>query len=109
MRFCYVPQESRTSRRYNCQPDTVIANANKNEQELTRIRVQPIFSSMLYGNPGYCQLAMDCPEEIKSGADDLSEMGVFHDLYQPQRENNLRLRLSEYTPAGMDIGIIFVN
>lgn len=109
MRFCYVLQESRTPRRYNCQPDTAIANADKGKQEQTRLQVQPIFTSMQYSTPGYCQLAMDCPEEIRRGADDSSEIGVFHDLYQPQREDNLRLRLSEYTPAGMDISIIFEN
>jgi hypothetical protein len=36
-------------------------------------------------------------------------MGVFHDLFNPQREANLRARLDEYTPAGMRAGIIFVN
>jgi hypothetical protein len=36
-------------------------------------------------------------------------MGAFHDLYQPQREASLRARLEEYTPAGTDVGIIFVN
>lgn len=111
MRFCYVPPppESRTPRRYKCQPESAIAIADKDDKELTKIRVQPLFTSTQYGTPEYCQLAMDCPEEIRRGADDMSEMGVFHDLYQPQREDNLRLRLSEYTPAGMETGIIFVN
>jgi hypothetical protein len=36
-------------------------------------------------------------------------MGVFHDLYQPQRYANLKARLDEYTPAGMDAGIIFAS
>ena len=36
-------------------------------------------------------------------------MGVFHDLFQPQRAANLRARLDEYTPAGMDAGIIFAS
>ena len=36
-------------------------------------------------------------------------MGVFHDLYQPQRLANLNARLEEYTPAGMDAEIIFIN
>jgi hypothetical protein len=33
-------------------------------------------------------------------------MGAFHDLFQPQREANLLARLEEFTPAGMDVGII---
>jgi hypothetical protein len=36
-------------------------------------------------------------------------MGVFHDLYQPQRLDNLAVRLSEFTPAGVDAGVIIVN
>ena len=39
-------------------------------------------------------------------AHDESEMGVFHDLYQPQRIANLRARLNEYTPAGINAGVI---
>jgi hypothetical protein len=44
--------------------------------------------------------------EILRGADDESEMGAFHDLFQPQRAANLLARLEEYIPAGMDVGLI---
>jgi hypothetical protein len=119
IRFCYVPPGSRTPRRYECQPDLVeraVAELfNKRDisteerdslQESERLRVEPEFNSTRYGTPTYCQLADTCADEIKRGADDESEMGVFHDLYQPQRTANLRARLDEYTPAGMDTGII---
>lgn len=136
MRFCYVPPGCRTPRRYHCQPDlaeqaveaalraTVAAakQAGKTtpsaaqlaaEIEAARLRerdrVRPRFSSERYGRPDYAQLADLCAEEIKRGADDESEMGVFHDLFNPQREANLRARLDEYIPAGMQAGIIFVN
>jgi hypothetical protein len=36
-------------------------------------------------------------------------MGVLHDLFQPQRVDNLRARLAEFSPAGTDAGIIFVS
>ena len=71
--------------------------------------MQPQFSTRRYGTPGYGQLATTCADEIKRGADDESELGAFHDLYQPQREANLRARLDEYTPAGSNAGIIFVS
>jgi hypothetical protein len=74
-----------------------------------RLRVQPQFESTLYGTPTYCQLTKRCPEEIKRGADDESEMGVFHDLYEPQRAANLRARLDEYTPARAEAGIIYAS
>jgi hypothetical protein len=119
MRFCYVSEDSRTPRRFECQPDLVKQAVSDNteipegdkptlmEQEAGRVR--PIFNSVRYGTPAYCQLAERCAEEITRGADDESEMGVFHDLFQPQRAANLRARLDEFTPAGMDAGIVYVN
>ncbi len=118
MRFCYVAPGSRTPRRYHCQPDMVeqavaaeIAEGPERDrnQERERLRVRPQFNSTRYGTPTYCQLALTCAPEIRRGADDESEMGAFHDLYQPQREANLRARLDEFTPAGMDAGLIFVS
>ena len=43
------------------------------------------------------------------GADDGAEMGVFHDLFQPQRLANVRARLEEFTPAGTDAGVILAS
>jgi hypothetical protein len=124
LRFCYVTPCSRTPRRYHCQPDLVeqaveeeLRAKPKAERDAEledrkpreRDRVRPLFNSIRYGNATYCQLADACADEIKRGADDESEMGVFHDLYQPQRAANLRARLDEYMPAGMDAGVIFIN
>ena len=39
------------------------------------------------------------------GADDESEMGVFHDVFAPQREDNLNIRLQEYLRFGLEAGI----
>jgi hypothetical protein len=77
--------------------------------ERVRERLRPIFESVRYGTPAYCRLSCAAAEEILRGAQDESEMGVFHDLYQPQRAANLLARLSEYTPAGMDVGILFAT
>lgn len=129
MRFCYVFPESRAPRRYNCQPDLVeravaedmLKEAKskgapppqkediKAAQQPERDRVRPVFNSVRYGAPTYCQLSQTCAHEILRGADDESEMGVFHDLYQPQRTANLRARLEEYTAAGADVEIIFLS
>jgi hypothetical protein len=136
MRFCYVPVGCRTPRRYNCQPDLAEKVAEKDAErklrelyktlnktatndeikavkdrarEKTRHRVCPQFTDRRFGRPGYCQLAALCAEEIRRGADDESEMGAFHDLFQPQREANLRARLNEFTPAGTDAGIIYAS
>ena len=116
VRFCYVPAGCRTPRRYRCQPDLVSQAVSDNVSDVNKrpgliaseaLRVRPHFTSIRYGNPGYAQLARNCAQEIKQGADDESELGVFHDLYQPQREANLRQRLEEFTPASMDVGLNF--
>ncbi|MEU5365650.1 hypothetical protein ABZ354_19625 [Streptomyces sp. NPDC005925] len=101
LRYCYVPAGSRTPRRHRCRPDlTGPGQAD---------RVRPLFTSTRYGTPGYGLLADRCAEEIRRGADDGAELGAFHDLYRPQREDGLRARLTEYTPAGADAGIFFVT
>ncbi|WP_110342199.1 hypothetical protein [Nitrosomonas sp. Nm84] len=131
LRFCYATPYSRTPARYMCQPDLVEDAAIKerlrkqakappaaNEIEAEKsceqvsfeqVRVKPQFNSVRYGTPTYCQLALNCAQEIKRGANDESEMGVFHNLFQAQREANLRIRLDEYVPAGSDVGIIFAS
>ncbi|WP_426700918.1 hypothetical protein ACPPVV_16305 [Rhodanobacter sp. Col0626] len=112
VRFCYVPDGSRTPRRFHCQPDLVLAavatgDAAKRAHEL--LRVVPQFRSRRYTTPNYLRLADSCCEEIRSGASDRSAMGVYHDLYEPQREANLAARLEEYVPAGADAGILFAS
>jgi hypothetical protein len=115
IRFCYVTPGSRTPRRYECQPDLVEAvvvesfkrgeiTADERDVllERERVRVEPEFNSTRYGDPTYGQLTDSCAPEITRGAEDQSEMGAFHDLYQPQRAANLRARLAEYAPAGID-------
>ncbi|GAA4005754.1 hypothetical protein GCM10022247_29260 [Allokutzneria multivorans] len=99
IRFSWVEPGSRTPRRHECQPETT--------ESVGRLR--PRFTSLRYGQPGYAQLALDCSEEVRRGADDGSEMGAFHDLFQPQREDNLRARIDEFTPAGCDAGLFFVS
>lgn len=122
IRFSYVPPGSRTPRRYECQPDLVdkavadrfarseITPAERDEFTTSeRLRVEPEFNSTRYGRATYCQLAAACAVEISAGAEDASEMGAFHDLFQPQRAANLRTRLAEYTPAGINAGVILAT
>ncbi|MFJ6633662.1 hypothetical protein ACIQMR_20095 [Streptomyces sp. NPDC091376] len=101
LRFSYVPPGSRTPRRHRCQPDL----AGRETDPLVR----PLFTGERYGTPAYGQLAHGCHDAIRRGAEDASEMGAFHDLYQPQRLDSLRARLAEYSPAGADAGIFPVT
>ena len=129
MRFSHVSSCSRTPKRFNCQPDlaqrtvaerlraeAVAANLPppaeadiEGAQQCEVLRVRPRFNSLRYGTPTYGQLAPDCAAEIARGADDESEMGAFHDLFQPQRLANLRTRIDEYTPAAMEAGILIAT
>jgi len=69
----------------------------------------PCFTSTRYGDPGYAQISLDCPREIRGGAADGSEMGAFHDLYHSQAEENLREVLEEYLPLGLRASIHYVT
>jgi hypothetical protein len=99
VRFCYLPLTSVVPRRYRCQP----------ERESDALRVIPQFTSLQHGDPGYGQLALRTAAEIRTGADDEAEMGAFHELYEPQRETNLRIRLNEYLRFGLEAGIFYVT
>ncbi|MFB3764632.1 MAG: phage tail protein [Methanotrichaceae archaeon] len=127
VRFSYLPEGSKVPRRYHCQPDLAEAKAEddlirksknsgdpapssddlKAAKEFERGRVIPQMNNLKYGTPSYCQLSLGCAEEIRKGADDESEMGVFHDLFQPQKETNLRVRLDEYLRFGLKAGIFY--
>ena len=97
VRFSYVPSGSRTPQRYHCQP------------QADNLQTRPHFTSLRYGDPGYCQLRLATPDTIRCGAHDESEMGVLHRLYQPQREINLKVRLDEYLRFGLEAGIFYVS
>lgn len=123
VRFSYVPLSARLPRRFRCQPELTINQAIKKTQaeQITDLssaqksvisarianRVNAVFKDSRYGQPAYMQLALSCAREILAGADDESEMGAFHNLFQPQRETNLKLRLKEYLRFGLEAGIFY--
>ena len=93
VRFSWLPDGARVPRQYECLPS---------EEEPD---VHPVFTSFHYGDAAYGQLSRFCPASILSGADDESEIGAFHDLYQPQRDAYLAARLVEYLRFGLEAGI----
>ena len=124
MRYSFVAlNNTDTPRRYRCQPNleitTQIEEAEKQgalsqaEEDLVKENVAawlvPIFTSMQYGHHAYAQLANTCPEQIKTGADNGSEMGAFSFLMNPQREANLRIALDEYLRLGLEAGVFFAT
>jgi hypothetical protein len=123
MRFSYVPFNSNTPRRFRCQPDLEISTQIEMEEEKGTLSdpakeairkhvlewLIPSFTSSKYGRYAYGQLSLTCPSQIKTGADDGSEMGVFSFLKQPQREVNLKTSLDEHLRFGLEAGIIWVT
>ena len=68
----------------------------------------PAFTSLRYGQPGYCQLGAAGQARCQ-GAEDGGEVGVFHALRQHQREAALRDLISEYLPRSVHASIYFLN
>ncbi|MGR7026156.1 hypothetical protein [Geodermatophilus sp. URMC 62] len=128
VRFCYLPPGSATPQTYRCQPALEIRRQIDQRKKdaaasgtalpaswegALEARIgqwlRPGFESQKYGRPDYAQLRGLCPAQIRSGAEDGSEMGVFCLLKQPQREANLLLRLEEYLPIGLEAGLVYVT
>ena len=121
VRFSYLPSGSRTPRRFQCQPSLalkeeveaqgLVSVAELDPETVARIllRLTPTFTSIQYGNPAFGQLSRSCAEEILTGAENGSEMGVWYQLRHPQRIANLRQSLDEYLPLGLEAGLLFVT
>jgi hypothetical protein len=94
VRFSYLPAGAITPRRYGCVTEAHGVPG-------------PLFWSLRYGGPAYGKLLPQTADAIRRGADDGGEMGGFHFLLAPQRETDLRVRLDEYLPVGMEYGIFY--
>jgi hypothetical protein len=94
VRFSYLPVMSTVPRQYECLVQAAGAP-------------QPLFYSLQYGDPGYCKLLPSTDDLIRRGAYDQGEMGAFHFLLAPLREDDLQVRLQEYLPAGLEFGIFY--
>ncbi|HEY0866080.1 MAG TPA: phage tail protein [Fimbriimonas sp.] len=105
VRFSYVPEGSRTPRRYRCQPDLAIEEAETESPAAAAARVSPSLASVVYGQPSYMLLAESCSSEILAGASNGDEMGAFNREYRTLREANLRFVLDDYLRVGLEAGI----
>jgi hypothetical protein len=110
VRFSYVPDGSMAPTRFRCQPDLALQGITSiAEQTNIRARLTPSFTSLRYGEAAYVQLGLQCAEEIATGAEDGSEMGVFSLVKQAHRIANLRASLDEYLRFGLEAGIFFAS
>jgi hypothetical protein len=94
VRYSYLPYKPVSPRPFKCVKQAVAG-------------AQPIFFTTQYGQPAYCKLFACTDATIRRGADDGGEMGGFHFLLAPLRETDLTLRLQEYTPVGLSVGLVY--
>jgi hypothetical protein len=71
--------------------------------------VRPEFTNLDIADPAYAQLGPRCAPEIRGGAEDGSEMGIYRSLQEVQKENNLRTRIAEYLRIGLEAGIFYAQ
>ena len=109
VRYSYLPAKSTTPRRHRCQPDLVMTDLPTAEAAREAMRVTPAFTRIHFDTPAYGQLTRSTAQEIRTGADNGAEMGVWNLLQQPQREANLALALDEYLRFGLEAAPLFVN
>lgn len=95
IRFSFVPPGSRTPRRFHC------VGSNPADR--------PSHTSLRYGDAGYMQLRRSTVDAIRTGASDESEIGATHELFAPQRESNLNIRLDEYLRFGLEAGVFYAT
>jgi hypothetical protein len=94
VRFSYLPEGAVTPRTFQCLLEGVGIPG-------------PLFASLRYGDPEYGKLLASTNDAVRRGADDGGEMGAFHFVLAPLRETDLRVRLLEYMPVGLEFGIFY--
>jgi hypothetical protein len=94
VRFSYLPAGAITPRQFQC------VGQGPGSPE-------PLFYSLRYGDAAYAKLSPYTDDAIWRGADDGGEMGAFHFLLAPLRETDLRVRIQEFIPVGLEFGIFY--
>ncbi len=94
VRFSYLPYQAVTPRRFECVEQALAGPT-------------PLFLSYSYAQPDYLKLSASTASSIREGADDEGEMGAFHWVLAPLREADLEIRLQEFTPVGLNTGLIY--
>jgi hypothetical protein len=59
------------------------------------------FTSRVFGQPGFAQLAESAPGSLLRGAENGSEIGAFSGLLNPIKFDSLRAKIDEFAPFGL--------
>ena len=95
VRFCFLPFDSITPRRYNCLPADAAGEP----------ALEPSFITLRYGHPSYALLSGDVPMAIWHGADNGSQLGVYQQIQETEAVRNVQLRAPEFLPVCLESGI----
>jgi hypothetical protein len=95
VRFCSLPFDSITPRRYRCLPPDAASQP----------ALEPKFITLRYGLPSYALLSGDVPMAIWHGADNGSQMGVYFQIQETEAVRNVQLRAPEFLPVALESGI----
>jgi hypothetical protein len=98
VRFCWLPANSLTPRRYECLPPNAA----------TQSALEPSFISLRFNQPGYCLLSGAVPLALWKGADNGSQMGVYLGIAETEAVTNIQIRSLEYLPANLERGVFLI-
>jgi hypothetical protein len=98
VRFCTLPLNAITPRRYECLPPD-LADA------VSVAAFAPTFVTLRYGQPGYALLSGDVPLAVWQGADNGSQIGVYYSIQETEAVSNVQIRLPEYLPVLLEGGV----
>jgi hypothetical protein len=60
-----------------------------------------LFTSEIFGSPGYCQLSLECDQRILEQGVGNDQMGAFNFLSEAHKWRNLKIRFREFMPVGI--------
>jgi hypothetical protein len=98
VRFCWLPANSITPRRYECLPPNAASQP----------ALEPKFITLRFGEPGYCLLSGDAPLAIWKGADNGSQIGVYLQIQETEAVTNIQIRSVEYLPVNLERGVFLI-
>ena len=102
-RYSYAPVGSKTPQRYRCQPDLALDGIDDSALRAQVIaRIRPEFESLDAAHPAYAHLDPSTANELLTGGEGRSEIGVGHQLRWADREGNLRQALRQYLRFGLE-------
>ncbi|MEJ2862577.1 phage tail protein [Actinomycetospora flava] len=94
LRYTYSRPGSATPRRFRCVP-----------AQWWEPAPEPVYASTEPGAPDHLALSRACPDPLRTGGEDGTEMGVHHHLRRPLRVRAAARALAPYLPVGREIGI----